>query len=78
MALQNGILQHKGALSIAELIISKAEKYTLSHSAGCMAAKDNALVPDRDSTVSLAIQESTFFFYNADRQSGSFLASTQN
>jgi len=48
IAFQNGILQHKGALPIAELIISKEEDHTLSHSAACMAPKDSALVPDSE------------------------------
>jgi len=60
-------------LFIAELIISKVENYTLSHSAECMAT----LVADRGSTVSLATQESASC-NNAAKESGSLLASTEN
>lgn len=52
--------------------MSKAKDYTLSYSAGCMAAKDDSLVPDRGSTVSLATQESTFC-NNTDKENGSSL-----
>lgn len=67
----------KRVLSITELIIGKAENYTLSCSADCMAAKDSALVADRGSTVSMATQESAFC-NNAAKESGSLLPSRQN